>query len=245
MPTNIVLAKTVALILTVYATCAGAQPPACETRTGATQNQVIELYTSEGCSSCPPADQWLSTQKANAIAHNAVVQSFHVSYWDYIGWKDRFATSANNERQRQIAKWNKSAQVYTPQIVRDGKSTQPFTFKRNETPAQASIVIAATQKQQQYSADIVPNNPNQSWAAYWTLTEDGHTTKVKAGENRGELLKHDFVVRQYEPVATQKGRAKLSFMALPKEGGFSQRVNLVVYDPSSGATLQAAALSCH
>jgi hypothetical protein len=229
----------------VFGSNAIAQATTCETRTGATQNQVVELYTSEGCSSCPPADQWLSTQKANAIAHNAVVQSFHVSYWDYIGWKDRFAAPAYNARQRQIAAWNKSAQVYTPQIVRDGKSAQPFILKRNETPAQASIAIAAATKANQYSADIVPNNPTKPWAAYWTLTEDGHTTKVKAGENSGELLKHDFVVRQYEPVAEQKGRAKLSFAALPKEGAFSQRVNLVVYDPSSGETLQAAALSCN
>lgn len=231
----------------VIASYAHAQitPQTCETRTGATQNQVVELYTSEGCSSCPPADQWLSTQKANAIAHNAVVQSFHVSYWDYIGWKDRFASPAYNARQRQIAAWNKSAQVYTPQIVRDGKSAQPFILKRNETPAQASIALMAAQKQNNYSADIVPNSPNKPWAAYWTLTEDGHTTKVKAGENSGELLKHDFVVRQYETVAQQTGRAKLNFAALPKESGFTQRVNLVVYDPTNGETLQAAALSCN
>jgi hypothetical protein len=235
------------LVLTTVALTSNAlaQTPLCETRTGATQNQVVELYTSEGCSSCPPADQWLSTQKANAIAQNAVVQSFHVSYWDYIGWKDRFATTANNARQRQIAAWNKSAQVYTPQIVRDGKSVQPFILKRNEAPAQASIMLAAGLKGNNYSADIVPNNPNKPWAAYWTLTEDGHTTKVKAGENSGELLKHDFVVRQYETVVPQTGRAKLNFVALPKEQSFTQRVNLVVYDPANGETLQAAALSCN
>ena len=116
-------------------------------------------------------------------------------------------------------------------------------LKRNETPAQASIQIAA-QKSNQYSADIVPNNSTQSWSAYWTLTEDGHTTKVRAGENRGELLKHDFVMRQYAPVATQKWRAKLTFMALPKDGALIEKVNLVVYDPTSCATLQAAVLSC-
>ncbi len=233
------------LLAACYGANSFAQAPVCETRTGALQNQVIELYTSEGCSSCPPADKWLTTQKASALVEGAVVQSFHVSYWDYIGWKDRFAAPAYNVRQRQIAAWNKSAQVYTPQIVRDGKSAQPFMLKRNETPAQASIVLTSSQKSNSYSADIVPNNPTKPWAAYWTVTEDGHTTKVKAGENSGELLKHDFVVRQYETVAEQKGRAKLSFTALPKEGAFAQRVNLVVYEPSSGATLQAAALSCN
>ena len=218
---------------------------ACEVRTGSTQNQVVELYTSEGCSSCPPADQWLSTQKANAITHNAVVQSFHVSYWDYIGWKDRFASPAYNARQRQIAAFNKTSQVYTPQIVRDGKSAQPFVLKRNDTAAQASIVLTGSQKSNQFSAEIAPNNPNKPWSAYWTVTEDGHTTKVKAGENQGEDLKHDFVVRQYETVAAQKGRARLTFAALAKQASFTQRVNLVVFDPANGETLQAAALLCN
>ena len=235
-----------------------AQAQVCETRTGATQNQVVELYTSQGCSSCPPADKWLSGQKANALAHGAVVQSFHVSYWDYIGWKDRFATVANNERQRQIAAWNNTRQVYTPQIVRDGKSTQPFVLKRLDAPAQASIALTQVPKTKAdtnisnaagytYGADVVPNNPNKPWAAYWTLTEDGHATKVKAGENSGELLKHDFVVRQYEAVAQKTGRGRLSFAALPKEAGAvtTQRVNLVVYDSRTGETLQAAALSCN
>ena len=144
---------------------------------------------------------------------------------------------------------NQSANKWSGQlfgrIVRDGKSAQPFILKRNDAPAQASIVMASLLKNNQITAEIAPNNANKAWAAYWTVTEDGHTTKVRAGENQGENLKHDFVVRQYETVASQKGRAKLSFTALPKEANFVQRVNLVVFDPASGETLQAAALQCN
>ncbi|PIW09743.1 MAG: DUF1223 domain-containing protein, partial [Comamonadaceae bacterium CG17_big_fil_post_rev_8_21_14_2_50_60_13] len=94
-----------------------AADPACEVVSGERLTPVIELYTSEGCSSCPPADQWLSTLKGKPV----VAQAFHVGYWDYIGWKDRFATAANTARQRQIAMANGLSGIYTPQLVRNSK----------------------------------------------------------------------------------------------------------------------------
>ena len=83
---------------------------ACKSASGTHITAVVELYTSEGCSSCPPADKWLSTLKAktaanvgtNSTANPTVIQAFHVNYWDYIGWPDRFATPAHTNRQRQI-----------------------------------------------------------------------------------------------------------------------------------------------
>ena len=93
---------------------------ACKAASGPTITPVVELYTSEGCSSCPPADKWLSTLKSKTIptssANPAVIQAFHVNYWDYIGWPDRFATPAHTNRQRQISAWNKQNGIYTPQI---------------------------------------------------------------------------------------------------------------------------------
>lgn len=218
--------------------------PLCEARTGATQNPVIELYTSEGCSSCPPADRWLSTLSANLNNTQAVVQSFHVSYWDYIGWKDRFANPAHNARQRQIASWHRASQVFTPQITRDGVNTEPFKLGKSTIPARATIVVLTDDKNK-FVADVVPNDPNANWGAYWTVTEDGHSSKVKAGENRGELLKHDFVVRQYLPVEGQRGRAKLTFTAQAAESpAHARRVNLTVYDSVTGTPLQAVSLPC-
>src|SRR5436190_6312387 len=103
-------------------------PPAahsssCRAQSPATRTPVVELYTSEGCSSCPPADRWLSGLKSAAAEGKVVAQGFHVSYWDSLGWIDRFATPSHNARQRELAALQGSRNVYTPQLVRDGRDT--------------------------------------------------------------------------------------------------------------------------
>jgi hypothetical protein len=75
----------------------------CAAQSALTLTPVVELFTSEGCSSCPPADQWLSTLKQAHAQGKVVAQAFHVNYWDYIGWKDRFAAPAHTARQREIS----------------------------------------------------------------------------------------------------------------------------------------------
>ncbi len=195
--------------------------PACQAESGATLTPVIELYTSEGCSSCPPADRWLSTFKRSAASGTAVVQAFHVGYWDNLGWVDRFARPEHTVRQKQVAAVNRLSNVYTPQRVRNGR----------DWPGDP---LAAT-----------PNEPARArWSAYWTVTEHGHSSKVKAGENAGELLQHDFVVRQYVPAGDYQGPARLLFRAVPGEAGHARQVNLVVFDKASGKPLQALSLGC-
>lgn len=235
--------RSLAVLTILFSPSIATAAPVCEARTGATQNPVIELYTSEGCSSCPPADRWLSTLTANINTTQAVVQSFHVSYWDYIGWKDRFASPEYTARQRQIAIWHNARQVFTPQITRDGSNSEPFKLSKTTKPARATIVIASEDKNQ-FVAEVVPNDPNATWAAYWTVTEDGHSSKVKAGENRGETLKHDFVVRQYVEVASQRGKGRVNLKANPAEAAHLRRVNLTVYDPATGTPWQAVSLPC-
>src|SRR5215208_1074952 len=102
-----------------WAGSAPASSAACKAESAASLTPVIELYTSEGCSSCPPADRWLSTLKPSVAAGRAVVQAFHVGYWDYIGWVDRFASPVYTERQRRIASLNHRSGIYTPQLVRN------------------------------------------------------------------------------------------------------------------------------
>ena len=82
---------------------------------------VVELFSSQGCSSCPPADRWASTLKGPAAQGRVVVQAFHVGYWDYIGWKDPFADAAWTQRQRQYSRALRTTQIYTPQMVIGGK----------------------------------------------------------------------------------------------------------------------------
>jgi hypothetical protein len=99
-------------------TAAGALAQTCEARSGARPPAVVELYTSEGCSSCPPADRWLSTLKT----HDGVLAlSFHVNYWNHLGWADPFATTETTARQHRLKEAMGGRYVYTPQVVLNGR----------------------------------------------------------------------------------------------------------------------------
>ncbi len=228
--------------------CTGAafaMPGACIAQSGATQPPVIELYTSEGCSSCPPADQWLSGLKAQAAQGKAVVQAFHVGYWDYIGWVDRFAAPAYTTRQRQIAAANGQRGIYTPQLVRNGQDWRDYAraFASAGEPGRASISLQGGAGDA-FEAMVTPAAGVAAWSAYWTVTEHGHASKVKAGENAGENLRHDFVVRQYVPVGTYNGAAKLTLRAIAGDAAHPRQVNLVVFEPKTGKPLQALSVGC-
>ena len=237
---------------------------ACKVTSGVTITPVLELYTSEGCSSCPPADKWLSTLKSTtkpdnaAVAANAaVIQAFHVNYWDYIGWPDRFATPAHTNRQRQISAWNRQNGIYTPQMVLNGGDWRGWgSSSRNVTAslasqetAKSSISLQQTGADQ-FEAVVAPvanaSGNSATWSAYWTITEHGHVTKVKAGENKGETLLHDYVVRQYTPVGDYNAATpqKLTLRGVANTPGHERQVNLVVFDPKTGKTLQAVSASC-
>ena len=225
----------------------GAQAAAavCAAESAAMRPPVIELYTSEGCSSCPPADRWLSSLKGAAASGRAVVQAFHVGYWDYIGWVDRFASPAHTDRQRQIARRQGRSGTYTPQLVRDGKDWRDYSrvLAGAGEPARAHVAIRK-EDGDAFQALVTPAANAGSWAAYWTVTEHGHSSKVNAGENRGEFLQHDFVVRQYVPAGEYRGAARITLRALPAQQAHPRQINLVVFEPASGRPLQALSLGC-
>ena len=234
------------------ATTTFAQSNQCSVTSGSTITPVVELYTSEGCSSCPPADKWASTLKGVSTSGGAVVQAFHVGYWDYIGWIDRFAAPSYTNRQRDIAARNNLRSIYTPQAVLDGKDWPRWGGKpENKEPAKATILLKQLATDQ-FEASVTPLALNASWSAYWTVTEHDHNSKVSSGENKGEFLKHDFVVRQlvqagqYKSGGTAADQAaqKLQFRSIAPTPGHPRQVNLVVFDDKTGKTLQAVSLQC-
>lgn len=239
--------KSVAACTLIYwATGAVGQSNQCSVTTGPTINPVVELYTSEGCSSCPPADKWASTLKGG----NIVVQAFHVGYWDYIGWVDRFAAPAYTNRQRDVAANNNLRSIYTPQVVLDGKDWPRWGGKpENKEPAKAAISLKLIGTNQ-FEANVTPLPAllSSNWSAYWTVTEHGHNSKVLSGENKGEFLKHDFVVRQYTQAGEYKTSdtqpQKIGFRSIAPTPGHPRQVNLVVFDTKTGKTLQAVSLQC-
>jgi len=228
-------------VLVCASTASTAIAQTCAAKSGDKITPVIELYTSEGCSSCPPADKWLSTLKD--VSPTPVVQAFHVNYWDYIGWKDRFAAPEYTARQRQVSAWQKSNTIYTPQMVGNGRDLRNWN-RWNADQETAVIAIALKQEAGGVFSAQVQSPHSMPWSAYWTVTEDGHSSKVKAGENSGEFLKHDFVVRQYQAAGEHTGSKKLVLQTVAKEAAYLRRVNLVIFNPQTGKPLQALSLTC-
>lgn len=223
----------------------------CFAKSAATLTPVIELYTSEGCSSCPPADAWLSGFKAAQKAGKVVVQAFHVNYWDYIGWTDRFAAPAYTQRQRELSRRTNLNSIYTPQLAKNGFTVRDYGSQAAlisaSEPAKATIALAQLEANR-FEAKIAPMDVGASWSAYFTVTEHEHVSRVTAGENKGETLKNDFVVRQYVPLGQFSGEQTLKFSSLAPTltaGKVHPRqINLVVTDSKSGNTLQALSLGC-
>jgi len=178
------------------------------------------------------------------------VQAFHVGYWDYIGWLDRFAAPSHTTRQRELASANRLGSIYTPQVVRNGhdwrQTLDATRVLASPQVAQAAIVLqrSAGASSDSFEARVSPQPGVSEWAAYWTVTEHGHSSKVKTGENAGEFLKHDFVVRQYVPVGQYSGERTLRFNAIAADPAHPRQINLVVLNPKTLEPLQAVSLQC-
>src|SRR3954466_11198991 len=147
MPMRFLLAVLAALFAAV------AHGEKCTARSGPQTAALVELYTSEGCDSCPPADRWLSGLGRRGLAPDRVVPlSLHVDYWDYIGWKDPYAKREFSSRQRKLTQLQRNAFVYTPQVMLQGRdyrewATQGFDEKVariNAQPAKAALSLQIT-----------------------------------------------------------------------------------------------------
>ena len=169
---------------------------------GSERVELIELYTSEGCSSCPPADRWLSRLKQSSQLWNDYVPvAFHVGYWDYIGWKDRFAKNEYTQRQRRYAAEFGENTVYTPGVRLNGHEWR--SWRRvglnipdtgpDQTPGILKVKISEAG---QFTASFEPNQADTNVSsAQFTLVLLGQSlsSDVTRGENRGRKLNHDFV----------------------------------------------------
>jgi len=210
---------------------------------------VIELYTSEGCNSCPPADRWLSTLKASP---SVVALAFHVDYWDRLGWKDRFASPAFTNRQATQQAGTGARFSYTPQVVIDGRDRKDWRSIGAPLSSRPPAVVAVSLAREgdRYVATVVPGaGAPARLAAYWAVTEQDHVTAVRAGENEGATLRHDFVVRDYALVpgwSMKTGTAEtLRFKPVSAgDAAHPRSVNLVVVDAASGRPVQAVKLAC-
>lgn len=167
-----------------------------EFRSGHGQVALIELYTSEGCSSCPPADRFLASLKDRpGLFKTFIPLAFHVDYWDYLGWKDPFAEAAFSRRQRTYQSQGHTHSVYTPQFVINGHEWQGF-FRgdRNwpDQPHSVGMLSAHLEGRALKTRYDAPLADGARIHAVWFGT--GLSSSVARGENRGRTLHHDFVV---------------------------------------------------
>ena len=162
---------------------------------GVKKNTLIELYTSEGCSSCPPAEEFLNSLKNNNELWNKWVPvAFHVDYWDYIGWRDRYATKEFGQRQSRYASLKRASTVYTPAFMVNGSNWRKGIFSSSlpeEKSAAGNLVVSIKGKSVHSTYQSANKSPLKLNIAVLGM---GLTTKIERGENAGRTAKHEFVV---------------------------------------------------
>ena len=223
-----------------------------EVKSGEFKSSVVELYTSEGCSSCPPADDFLSRLGKTEESAQIVPMAFHVDYWDYIGWQDPYADAKFTDRQRKVAKRNDQASIYTPEFVVDGVEARGSrqigdrVLETQRSPAEADLTLNISDiKDGRLTATVTLDRlgyqGDEQAMLYLALVESNLSSRIKAGENSGKTLEHDYVVRYLSvPQTASQGQQHQFDLELdPQWSRESLGVSVVVRLRDSGATLQA------
>ncbi len=219
----------VLLAQTLYAAADGS-PPAL--RSGPEKVALLELYTSQGCSSCPPADRWLSGLGRNpGLWKQFVPVAFHVDYWNYIGWRDPFSRHGFGLRQRRYATEGGVGVVYTPAVLLNGREWRNWTRGAvpgiaDETAGILTVKRAAGFLSVAYAPAV---QPGTELFANVALLGFGMVSNVTAGENRGRTLVNDFAVLELKHV-----------ILLRDHGSF--RARLREFEPNEAAANAALAV---
>jgi len=208
---------------------------------------AVELFTSQGCSSCPPADRALGrlAQRADIVA-----LSFHVNYWDYIGWKDPFASADATERQRAYARVLKQRYVYTPEMVFDGLAHEAGTrpgeidemidrMHARRGPRATPHLMRAADGGLSIKLDAQPIG--QQAEITLAVYDRHHSTKVPRGENTGSTLDNFNVVRRLERVASWNGQ-EATFTVAADRFGARQGIAVLVQGADLGPILGCSKL---
>jgi hypothetical protein len=188
---------------------------------------VVELFTSEGCSSCPPADALIAKIQKEYTNQSVYILAYHVDYWDRLGWRDVFSHAAYSARQYAYGKYLKLPQVYTPQIVVNGKiefvGSEEITLRNaiktalQQTPPArvtfTNIKADADKVTVRYQAESNGNNS----VLLLALVEKRAVSQIKAGENKGRNLSHVQIIRKLQTVILSNGSNGAENIALPKD----------------------------
>ena len=226
----------------------------CTAVSGPQRVALLELYTSEGCDSCPPTDRWTSTLPARGFDTQRVVTlAYHVDYWNYLGWADPFAQARFTERQRFVNARIRNRTVYTPQLMLDGKDyrqglsystfqEQVAALNREKPGADIALSMNAAPGAVEASAQIKLHRKDTGAGVLLALYESKLSNQVSAGENRGKRLEHDFVVRELAGPFAVDAAISHKFKVAPSWKARDLSVAAFVQAAATGEVLQAVAL---
>lgn len=247
--------KSLAIATLAGAALCGAAPQgnaACEVASGPHTAALVELFTSEGCSSCPPADRALGSLPGS-LGEAVVPLALHVGYWDGLGWRDPYAQDAFTQRQQWLANVSGASAVYTPAFFVNGREARLGSLtdrvrRLNAEPPLAALRLRAAAGGDTLTLSVLastkPGVPDA--ALYVAVAESGLVSQVRAGENAGATLRHAHVVRQWlGPFSLHA--SKLEWQRdVPLAAGWKREqleVAAFVQDLKTGRILQAVSAS--
>jgi hypothetical protein len=215
---------------------------------GQQQTLLIELYTSEGCNSCPPAEEYLNSLKQHQNIWRVYIPvAFHVDYWDYLGWRDPYADAAHAKRQSWYAQQRNLRTVYTPAFVVNGKAWRPGWFNRelpkNDKPG-GELKITINDKQLTASYTPVTSFAEKLTLNIAILGMD-LVSHIEAGENTGRSARHEFVVVGYKTINSDNGHWTTSLPALHYESARQYAIAVWVNRVNDPTPLQAVGGELH
>lgn len=196
-------------ILVAVLCCSTALVIAAEMRlqSGPQQTVMIELYTSEGCNSCPPAESFLNQlAQDKQLWHTYIPLAFHVDYWDYLGWRDTFATTANTQRQQTYGKVLQARTIYTPEFFVNGKEWRRGFFGGSPSVTTNQVgILKVGLHDRQLTATFAPQHAYTSpLQLHVAILGMGLASDIGAGENAGRHTTHQFVVLSHTQVSSDK-----------------------------------------
>ena len=186
---------------------------------------VVELFTSEGCSSCPPADELMAKLQQNNKDKNIYFLAYHVDYWDRLGWKDQFSSNDFTIRQQPYQDWLKLFVMYTPQFIINGSAEfagyneTALTHKIAEalkTNQTETLQITVATSKDSIAIDFKTNTLQKNSSLFIAVVQKHGTTKVERGENSGNILHHVQIARQLKsfPLPEKEGKVNLALPSL-------------------------------
>jgi len=206
---------------------------------GERQVTLLELYTSQGCSSCPPAERWLNGYlDDDALWTEIVPVAFHVDYWDYLGWRDSFAAAEHGRRQRDYARAGRTRTVYTPGFFTNGREWRGWTFglrprRSDRQPGRLVAGIDATRIDARFPA------AGSRLELHVALLGSGISTPVARGENNGRTLPQEFVVLRYAVHESDNGEWHVRLPAYSAGQAGRLGIALWISVPGDPAPVQA------